>query len=291
MMEPTIATVPAKPYVVMITYCRDIAHIYGSLLTFKTLRIGFPAAEVVVIDNASVPEARSAIREAAENVGARYVQREAHPSHSDAFIEALLQFPHAPRPLVFLDPDLAFWESVEGWAFPKNTLMAGRLIPRFSCEYGGAITEPRLHTSHLWLPNVPALLQVMRETVMRRFEFDPLAPRMWFERGHWRRHDTTASLYALLESQGRTHAFTEQQLDAYDHLSAGSHLTAVAPHISGADERASLIAAHVAAKAGNLEALRGLWRHQQRFLERRAIEADLLLATANLNDRPPLNAA
>ncbi len=71
----------ATPKVFIVTWCREAELLYGSLLIFKTLRAGFPTAEVVVIENASPPELRGPIYAAAEAAGCVVQQLEEEKPH------------------------------------------------------------------------------------------------------------------------------------------------------------------------------------------------------------------
>ena len=50
--------------VYILTHCKSLESLYGSVLVFQTLRVGFPTSPIHVFDNGSLPEAREAIREA-----------------------------------------------------------------------------------------------------------------------------------------------------------------------------------------------------------------------------------
>ncbi len=44
------------PHVYILTWCKSLESLYGSLLVFQTLRVGFPTAPVYVFDNGSLPK-------------------------------------------------------------------------------------------------------------------------------------------------------------------------------------------------------------------------------------------
>lgn len=69
------------PRVVVLTFCFNPENLYGSLLSFKTLRVGFPDADVLVVDNASHPAVRASIRDAALAVGAQFRQCDRQVPH------------------------------------------------------------------------------------------------------------------------------------------------------------------------------------------------------------------
>jgi hypothetical protein len=250
----------------MLPWCGDPSNAYGSLLTFKTLRTGFPTAPVTVVDNASHPAVRSQIADAARAAGARFVQLERAIQHHEFIADVLMRQPDGAA--VFLDPDLVFWANVEDWDF-GGALVAGRLLPTFRCEYTRTITHARLHTSFLWIPDVQRLRDEAGR-VMRggRFEWHPLRPSMFVLDGEWHRLDTGASLYQTFADRCRP--FTVTELDAYDHLFVGSHLNLVTPTLP-TEDAAHMAEMHSRVSRGDLDALRGAWRWQEDFFARRKV--------------------
>jgi len=246
------------PRVTILTYCAHPALAYGTLLVFKTLRIGFPTASVEVYDNGSHPDVARAIACAAADVGATFEAMQ--PRHFGKHLRwMLLERGPLDGPLVILDPDVIFWERAEQWDF-GTALLAGRLIPRHGI--GPIAIAPRLHPSLLWVPDVASLRAAVRD-------LDPQAIRWEFERGqHVTRErgavvfwDTLAPLYGALRDRCR--AFSERELDAYDHLFFGSHLP-VRDQVSNAFT-ALACELHKAAATEDWNALRGAWRKQERF--------------------------
>jgi len=244
--------------VYIITWCRDPAALYGSLLTFRTLRTGFPGADVVVIDNGTEGEPRKAIEKAARWVGADYAWRQEMPHW--AILETTLA--RSAGPCVFVDPDVVFWKLMR---LPQDCLWAGRLIPRFMDEYTGCVTQPRLHTSMLWFPNAPRFCDEARKITAKYWEAPLFRPSMHNVDGQWIRFDTGASLYGALGGR----AFSDE-LDRYDHIFCGSHLSHVSPRID-AESRVAFESAHEIAKGDDLSPLRGLWKQQQQHFEQRKL--------------------
>ncbi len=247
------------PKVYIVTWCRTEALLYGSTLTFQTLRVGFPDAEVTVIENASAPEVRAPIAAAAKAAGCEVLQLE-ESQHHWALIEGLVL--GEDRPTVLLDPDVALWENVSDWDFGE-ALMAGRYLPEFADPYSDTLTLPRLHTSHLWFPRPQALKARIAEITAKRFEAGSLFQPRMMAPGWWR-WDTAAPLFhALGEDAAR---FTEAQLDAYDHLFCGSHLDLVAHRLGAWGDLMS--DSHRRAQT-DLASVKGIWRQQQQFFESR----------------------
>ncbi len=251
------AATPIKIYIV--TWCRSADQLYGSTLTFQTLRTGFPDAEVTVVENASTLELRQPIHAAARAAGCEVVQLE-EGEHHWALIEKFVL--GEDRLTVILDPDLVFWENVSDWDF-GDALMAGRYLPGFADPYSDTLTLPRLHTSHLWFPR-PAELKARVEAITaKRFEAGSLFQPRMMAPGWWR-WDTASPLFHALG--GEAARFSEAQLDAYDHLFCGSHLDLVAPKMGAWG--ALMSESHVRSQT-DLQSLKGIWRQQQQFFESR----------------------
>lgn len=249
--------------VYILTWCNEVENLYGTTLTFKTLRVGFPSARVHVVDNASLSDCRPLIRQGAQECGAEFVQMEQGIAHHD-FVERVLNT-QPEGTAIFVDPDVCFWENVEGWKF--DALMAGRRLPKFACELTGCVTHPRLHTSFLWIPNVCVLRDAILTLRGRLFEFQPFRPVMFRLDGVWQRFDTGASLFSGLPEE--MHCFTDRELEAYDHLFCGTHLGRVAPALQ--PEYADQFKAMHKEVQTNPGALKGAWRIQEDYLKSRAV--------------------
>jgi hypothetical protein len=255
---------PSAPQVLILTYCREPSLLAaGTLLVFRTLRTGFPTAEVTVIDNASLPEVRPAIRKAAEASGCAYVQRDPEIRHED-YLREVIAGSDGDGPVVLLDPDVIFWEECEQWRFDR--LLAGRMLPEFLDEFTGCRTLPRLHTSFLWIRDLAVLRERVSALVARYFDFDPFPPRMFAVDGEWYRGDTLAFLCGALPDD--VQAFGEHELDAYDHLFCGSHLDLVLPYVPK-ETQTFLKWAHAEALSDPAR-LRGLWRRQDEYFRLRS---------------------
>ncbi|MEO5688338.1 MAG: hypothetical protein ABIR54_13340 [Burkholderiaceae bacterium] len=223
---------------------------------------------------------RGEIKRAAVDVGATF--EALTPCHyGDHYQRLLLERELDDRPLVIVDPDVIFWEDIEGWEF-GDALMAGRLIPEF--REASFVSRPRLHPSLFWVPNVARL----RAEVARKQEAFPA----WDCIGPSPRQygcteeillDTLAPLYEAFQAQ--CVAFDEQHLDCYDHIFHGSHWPINAGCEHPGFER--FTADHLLAAAGQLAPLRGIWRAQQEYfdsdhacprLERERMELALTMA-------------
>lgn len=247
------------PKVFIVTWCQSAELLYGSTLTFRTLRVGFPTAEVVVVENGSLPELRGSIRAAAESAGCTVLQLD-ESEHHFALIERLTLA--EDRPVVFLDPDIALWERIEGWDF-GGALMAGRFLPEFADPFSDTLTLSRLHTSHLWFPRPQALRARIKAITAKRWEAGSLFQPRMTPPGWWR-WDTAAALFHALDDEAAR--FSEAQLDAYDHLFCGSHLPQVLPRMG---EWGALMADSHRQAQDDLPSIKGIWRQQQAFFASR----------------------
>ena len=276
------------PKVYIVTWCRSAELLYGSTLTFETLRVGFPDAEVTVVENASHPDLRPPIHAAARAAGCEILQLE-EQQHHWALIEGLVL--GETQPTVLLDPDIVMWEKASDWDF-GDKLMIGRHLPEFADPYTDTLTLPRLHTSHLWFPDPVELKARIAAIQQRRFEAGSLFQPRMAPPGWWR-WDTAAALYHALGEAAAS--FSEAQLDAYDHLFCGSHLDLVAPKMGAwgalmSDSHARsqtdprLAQGHLAATATVLRIPPLEWPATERFA---GAHAALKLPRLNLCDHAP----
>jgi len=249
------------PTVYILTCCQSLDTLYGSLLTFKTLRVGFPNATVHVVDNCSIPAARSAIRKCAKDTGSFFHELPRRIRHAEFLEREILD---AREGIVFLDPDLCFWESCESWEF-DNALLAGRFIPEHAS--GATTVKKRLHTSFLWAPNPPKLRAEIEYTLHKYPQWTPFQHALLFEDGAPTFWDTGASLYGALDATYLT-PFLVDELNSYDHLFCGSHL----PLKKGADFFDALSEKHNEVKK-DYRSLRGAWREQEKYFRDNKLQA------------------
>lgn len=270
-----------SPVVTILTYCAHPFLAYGTLLVFKTLRTGFPSARIEVYDNGSHPDVREQIRSASRAVDAVHHQGEGR-HYTDHLRWLLLHRDWDSAPLVILDPDVIFWGGVETWNF-DDTLIAGRLIPAMRRD--ALVALPRLHSSLLWVPDVHRLRREVARVERLSFGWDAgIAQRTTYVGGRGYFADTLAGLYNAMPDLCRP--FSEDQLDAYDHLFFGSHFNVIgsAANVIGDPRFEVFKEGHRAAASGQLDALRGLWRAQQARFESwgrtEGLSADLLTPEA-----------
>ncbi|MBI5115794.1 hypothetical protein HZA56_04930 [Candidatus Poribacteria bacterium] len=250
--------------VFILTYCRNMDLFYGTELIFKSLRIGFPNAEVVVVDNSSLPEAREKIESLARGNDCRFQQLSGKGTQHHDFIQDTisgLANNGAGGSVVFLDPDICFWENCEDFEF--DGLVAGKLIQPFHDSVTKTRTMPRLHTSFLWIPDVRKLAEAIRKARVNHFDFHPFLPYSFVFNGKWYRYDTGASLYAAFSD--RVSRFTEKHLNRYDHIFCGSHIDWLLASYDS-EIREFMLDVHERAKRGDIKSLRGIWRRQNERL-------------------------
>jgi hypothetical protein len=250
------------PTVFILTFCRRVDLFYGTSLIFKTLRTGFPNSRVIVVDNASVPSARRKITELARKEGCEHYQIEEadveHPDFLETALSAFAASGHGKGSLVFLDPDICFWENCEDFRF--DTLMAGRLCRSYVCEATETVGMPRLHTSFLWIQNGMRLWQAICDIRRRHYDFSPFGTWTGKIAGRWHRYDTGCSLYAALGE--RMDAFEEKHLRRFDHIFGGSHIDWL-EDVLDPSTLAMFKQAHADARNGNVDALRGIGKVQE----------------------------
>lgn len=223
-------------------------------MVFETLRVGYPTAEVIVIDNGSHPDVLPLIEKAAHDAGCAFMPTTRQ--HFLNFYRWVLFEQEAMESVVLLDPDVVFWDSVEDWQF--DGVMAGRLIPDL---YNYGVTSlSRLHPSHLWIPSISKLRASLGN--LHANGFDPLRQFSAPANGKMYFWDTGAGLYQALARQ--CEPFTEAQLDCYDHLFYGSHLPVIQPALNDEDVTYT---AHQAAARGDLASLKGIWRNQDKHFK------------------------
>lgn len=241
------------PKVVIITFCRKPELFYGSSLIFESIRVGFPDAQILVVDNGSIPESLLGIKDLTESLGGHFLPLKSPVPHASIIKNLILT---AQEPLVILDPDIVFWDRTDE---VSSGLMDGRLIPTFNDPYTDTLTKERLHTSFLKV-NAPKDIQRIYKGIKEKyFDWNPFDPAMFQEEDKkWIRYDTLSMLYATLK--GECSIFNEEDLNAYDHLFCGSHIDLVASFLpSWAHEM------HEEVKKGNVETLRGAWKKQEEF--------------------------
>ena len=232
----------------------------AALLVFRTLRVGFPTAPVMVWGNALPEYAARAVAQAAQAVGAGF--RNVQATQHDAWIESLLAANH--EPFFIADTDLVFFEPVEAFSAP---VLAGRLEPEWCDPWTRTRRRERLHTCLMYV-NPAALRMALRSWMAQIPEpWGPLAQfplvRQTFlpvRGGMTVCQDTFAGVWQA----GIGTAFTAEQNAAFEHLNCATYADCVGTAL-GMD----LALAHRAIYADPSLA-RGIQRTQTLFYARHA---------------------
>lgn len=251
----------ALPHVYILTWCKRIELLYGTTLVFHTLRAGFPSAPLHVVDAASLVSVQGDIRSQAESCGAQFVQLDRRVELS-FFIEQVLA-QQSEGSAVFVDPDVCFWEPVEKWEF--SSLAAGRFIPRHHCEFSGCVSEPRLHTSLFWIPDVARLRTTIARIRESRRYFEPFRNMMLRMDHRWVYFDTGAGLYGACRDQ--MDSFDTHHLNSYDHLFAGTYADSVLSKLAS-EMGAVYRDIHLKAQR-DYRLIKGCWRQQEGYFRNR----------------------
>lgn len=246
-------------HVYILTWCPQPSSLFGNTLVFQTLRTGFPNAEVHVTDNASLPEVRETVRNAATAVGGAFEQYEREVARH-SYIEHVLNRQQSGA-AILLEPDVCFWDEIETWSF--DAILAGRLLPRYQCEFSGCVTQPRLHPSLLWIPDVRRFRAAVEQLRSRYYEFHPFRPVMLPWNGVWQRFDVGAALLAAMPQS--VHAFQERELNTYDHLFCGTDLSFASGRQPAAQSR-MFEQIHRTVQS-DYRAMKGAWRLQEDYFQ------------------------
>lgn len=203
----------------ILTTCLNPELEASSLLVFRTIRTGFPTAEIKVYSNNLPPTTLAKLSALCESVGATIDLIGQSFSHDD-WIEALINL--QSEPFWIVDPDVVFFGSVEKFKCP---MMGGRFEPQFEEEWTASTHMARLHTAVMYLDPV-AIRCAIREWRSRhvprifpnaiaslvRQQFSCLNGRTLF-------YDSTAGLYHAF---GGT-PFTDEINSRFEHLHCGSY--------------------------------------------------------------------
>lgn len=196
--------------------CRDPEIAGGTTLVFDTLRVGFPDNEVIVYVNkgckTNCPKITALCQR--EKCELRNVDGIHH-----VWIESLVITEN--EPFIILDTDIIFWNKFELGNVYRP--IAGRYTPRFYCKFTKAFTMHRLHTSLMYI-DPEEVRREMRAVKawfnQTRFNpiINPFYPIQIPDKDKSLFFDTCALLYHAIGGQ----EFTEEQLESYDHLNAGT---------------------------------------------------------------------
>lgn len=241
--------------------CRKPELLPYTELVFKTLRVGFPTAEVTMWRNGELP---ISVLEIAQEVGC--LQEGTNTIHHK-WIESLVK--EQEEPFYVLDTDVIFYENFERHSFP--TALAGWRTPEWKDDFTGAITRPRLHTSLLYIDPVKTKAAINEyEKQFPVTGMHPLAnlfdPLFLPFNGKGYLYDTCSMLYHAI---GGT-PFKDTQLASFFHFNFGTISDLVLPRLKNGES----IAKERARILENPELGRGRWRESLEYFAERQNVSD-----------------
>ena len=246
--------------VFILATCRKPELLSMTELVFKTLRVGFPTADVSVFANRIVGDLFLNLYAVLANIGAEIHQTDTNHA---TWIAALIS--RMQDPFWICDTDVIFFDKVEDWKFDGP--LAGRRIPEWDDEFSGCITRARLHPSLLYVDPVKtrqAIADYESKIATTHFtpKIDLLAPVCLPFKGCRYFYDAASLLYHAIGGQ----KFTDLQLDAYSHFNFGTIEDVVLPRLKDGAQMAAVREAMLK----NLNASRGMWRSQEDYYTSRA---------------------
>lgn len=227
-----------------------------ALLVFRTVRTGFPTAEIIVYGNGLRGDFRDAVAMHTMAVGGTF--RDDQMIAHGVWIERLLSSER--EPFWICDTDVIFFGTVQYW-FKDEALFTGRLEPTYRDPLTRMQHVARLHPSMMWF-NPDPLRVAMRawpeggaqeevlntvECSLIRWNYVPATGQQPIF------YDTCAGLHQALGGR----AFTESQNAAFEHLFCGTYSDVMAKVM---DVRG----VHAAAWQAPL-GREHLWKHQQQW--------------------------
>lgn len=236
--------------------CRKPELLPYTELVFRTLRIGFPTANVKVFLNGNAPES---VTKLATDTGCSIAKTDTI-HHEWLQMLAMTE----QEPFYVVDTDMVFYSPMERFVFTAP--LAGWRIPEWKDEFTNAITRSRLHTSVLYI-NPGQVRQKLKEydsqfpnTVFNP-RINPFYPVVLPFKQQAYFYDTCGLLYHAIGGQ----SFTDEQLDCYFHFNFGTISDIVLPHLSNGDA----MTVRRQAILDNPELGRGLWNEYQEYIESR----------------------
>lgn len=196
----------------------------NTLLVFKSIRVGFPTANIHVFGNGLDAGAQWHVENAAAAANAHFHQMKmmAH----GAWIEALIR--DEERQFWICDTDIVFHAPVEHWfqnPLP-NQLFAGRYEPDFNLVcLAQTVHVARLHPSLMWF-NPRPLRAAIRAWPIKHPFFNSVEKTLF----QWTFVPTNGSILFYDTCAGLYHAlggipFNREQNEAFSHKFAGTYRT------------------------------------------------------------------
>lgn len=199
----------------------DSKYFDSCTLALKTVRVGFPTADIMVTINAQTSREDSLrVVKMCEDIAAGWhiLDKEVH--HAAWIAQQVQEYPGT---LIILDGDTHFWKSCEDWKFAD--LIAGYYVPEMWNDFAKCRSWERLHTSFLWFADTELVLDRIKALYPPAFQkcgeycpLDPFMPSVKFIKGEPVFWDSTAVLYNMLGGS----RFGPEHLDCYEHLNSAS---------------------------------------------------------------------
>jgi hypothetical protein len=201
-------------------YCESEQAKAGSLLTLKTVRLGFPTVPITahwMADGENfihcMPELTSLCNQFNIELLQGYGQR------NYGLIKNLCEMEETG--FAVIDSDVVFFDDCEG--FDSASRIAGEFIPSFDCPIAKARTACRLHPAFFVVPDPPRLRASLAELYQPAFPefcpFDPFAPVTVFNHRKPLFYDVCSILYQAIGGE----SFDDAMLDKFEHCYSGSY--------------------------------------------------------------------
>jgi hypothetical protein len=247
-----------KPSVHILVTCHDPILLAQALLVFKSVRIGFPTADINIYGNALSQKYQDELfKVLPENSTYKNIEETFHPH----WIERLVMT--EMNPFWICDTDMIFYKSVED--FNITTDIAGRLQPAYYEPWTKSFSVERIHTCLMRLDPCHirgSLMTWCRERLPEALvkttipfiaiNFIPINGRLML-------YDTCAGLYNICTKT----IFDDAQNEAFAHLHSGTHINEVSEQC---EEFAGLFDLHKAV-ISNPELGKLLKKQQDNFYE------------------------
>lgn len=246
--------------VFILATCRKLELLPYTELVFKTLRTGFPTANVVVYLNGDVPESVITLAKSV-NCTCIPINQTIHHKWIENLVNSELE------PFFILDTDVIFYKSFEQFSFDGP--LAGWRVPEWNDDFSKAITHSRLHTSLLYIDPVKVRSAIEAwKSSFPNTDFTPKAnlfyPLCTALNGKRYFNDTCSFLYHAIGGQ----AFSDRQLDCYSHFNFGTISDIVFFYLD--QSQASNLSEAREKILANPELGRGIWRQQLEYYAIRA---------------------
>lgn len=248
----------SRPVCHILASCRNEELFQATLLVFKTVRIGFPTAQIVVWKNGLNLKVGNLVDKACQLVGAQSIHVE-NKSHGQ-FIEALLE--KEEQPFWIADTDLVFFGKVEDWFDGKDVLFAGRKEPQFYEKTTRSIHVARLHPSLMFFNSNPLRAEIRGWNHQDSFFYSVEMNLIKWNFVPYREEDGSKKLIFYDTTAGLHHAiggteFTEEQNKSFGHLFAGTYSDVITESVDLPQTHDEIFK--------NPELARGLWAKQQEW--------------------------